>query len=51
MKSMALKSARELYRLTAEVGEVAPTFAGREGVAWSAQRIPTAISLGSLDRE
>jgi hypothetical protein len=26
-----------------------PTFAGREGVAWSAQRIPTTVNLGFLD--
>jgi hypothetical protein len=27
-----------------------PAFVGGEGVAWSAQRIPTAINLGFLDR-
>jgi hypothetical protein len=31
------------------VGEVVPTFADR-GVAWSAQRIPTVVILGFLDR-
>jgi hypothetical protein len=31
------------------VGEVVPTFADR-GIAWSAQRIPTVVNLGFLDR-
>jgi hypothetical protein len=30
--------------------KLVPTFAGREGVAWSAQRIPTAVNLGFLDQ-
>jgi hypothetical protein len=32
------------------VGEVSANFLRVEGVAWSAQRIPTAINLGFLDR-
>jgi hypothetical protein len=36
-------------RATAAVGEVVPTFVV-EGVTWSAQRIPTAVNLGFLDR-
>jgi hypothetical protein len=36
-------------RATAAVGEVVPTFADG-GVTWLAQRIPTAVNLGFLDR-
>jgi hypothetical protein len=32
------------------VGEVSANFLRIEGVAWSAQRIPTVINLGFLDR-
>jgi hypothetical protein len=32
------------------VGEVSANILRVEGVAWSAQRIPTAVSLGFLDR-
>jgi hypothetical protein len=32
------------------VGEVSANFLRIEGVAWSAQRIPTVINLGLLDR-
>jgi hypothetical protein len=32
------------------VGEVSANFLRIEGVAWSAQRIPTAVNLGFLDR-
>jgi hypothetical protein len=32
------------------VGEVVPTYLRIEGVAWSAQRIPTVTNLGFLDR-
>jgi hypothetical protein len=32
------------------VGKVVPTYLRIEGVAWSAQRIPTVINLGFLDR-
>jgi hypothetical protein len=31
------------------VAEVSANFLRVEGVAWSAQRIPTAVNLGSLD--
>jgi hypothetical protein len=33
------------------VGEVSANFLPVEGVAWSAQRIPTAVNLGFLDRK
>jgi hypothetical protein len=32
------------------LGEVSDNFLRIEGVAWSAQRIPTAVNLGFLDR-
>jgi hypothetical protein len=32
------------------VGEVSANFLRIEGVAWSAQRIPTVVNLGFLDR-
>jgi hypothetical protein len=32
------------------VGEASANFLRVEGVAWSAQRIPTAVNLGFLDR-
>jgi hypothetical protein len=32
------------------VGEVTANFCGERGVAWSAQRIPTASNLGFLHR-
>jgi hypothetical protein len=32
------------------VGEVSANFSGLEGVAWSAQRIPTTVNFGFLDR-
>jgi hypothetical protein len=32
------------------VGEISANFWGVEGVAWSEQRIPTAVNLGFLDR-
>jgi hypothetical protein len=33
------------------VGEVSANFLRIEGVAWSAQRIPTAVNLGFIDPE
>jgi hypothetical protein len=33
------------------VGEVSANYLRIEGVAWSAQRIPTAVNLGFLDPE
>jgi hypothetical protein len=33
------------------IGEVSANFLHIEGVAWSAQRIPTAVNLGFLDPE
>jgi hypothetical protein len=37
-------------RATAAVGEVIAKFLRIEGVAWSAQRIPTAVNFCFLDR-
>jgi hypothetical protein len=33
------------------VGVVSANFCGIEGVAWSAQRVPTAVNLGFIDPE
>jgi hypothetical protein len=46
-----LVSASELYRLmTAAADEVSANFCGLGSVAWSAQRVPTAVNLGILDQ-
>jgi hypothetical protein len=52
IQTLWLWSARELYRPSDRrlSARLVPTFADR-GVAWSAQRIPTAVNLGSLDPE
>jgi hypothetical protein len=43
--SVALVRKRTIpYRTTAAVGEVSDNFLRIEGVAWSAQRIPTAVN-------
>jgi hypothetical protein len=50
--SGAFKFASELYRPSnlRFSAKLVPTLADREGVAWSAQRFPTAVNFGFLDR-
>jgi hypothetical protein len=51
IKTPGLQSASELYRPSDRClsAKLVPTLADR-GVAWSAQRIPTVVNFGFLDR-
>jgi hypothetical protein len=51
INSVALRPSSELYRPSDRrmSAKLVPTFADRV-VAWSAQRIPTAVNIGFLDR-
>jgi hypothetical protein len=51
-KFRGLQSTSELYRPSGRnfSTNLVPIFAARGGVAWSVQRVPTALNRGSLDR-